>query len=297
MATKIKAQHQANQPLIDALCALGTGMKSASTQNIKLQWRAESLLKAAQNLARLDFQITDGKVLAQPGRSKVPGVGKGTAYYIDEFLQHGKIAETERYPPSSPAVVPNIVSPERKKRSMTADIVVINRAPVLKLWVVVLAQTLGHSLEEALSYGHWIAGTFARAKAKSLGMVEQADDETDEKERPAKKPKHDTVQIFAHVKIPVEEKNGKRLAIDSSSGRTMTGSEASLKSAFSDRYEDTKEAMQKLASSYASHQDLQKLAYTHYEQFRPAWTGWGHKSILDLELIRSMATENEMRQK
>ncbi len=49
----------------------------------------------------------------------------------------------------------------------------VNRAPVLTLWATVVAERLGHSPDTALTLGRAVAGSSARAKAGSLGLVEE----------------------------------------------------------------------------------------------------------------------------
>ena len=49
----------------------------------------------------------------------------------------------------------------------------VNRAPVLTLWATVVAERLGHPPDTALTLGRAVAGSSARAKARSLGMVEE----------------------------------------------------------------------------------------------------------------------------
>ena len=41
----------------------------------------------------------------------------------------------------------------------------VNRAPVLTLWAVVVAERLGHPLDAALTFGRFVASSIARAKA------------------------------------------------------------------------------------------------------------------------------------
>src|SRR3954452_12032457 len=50
----------------------------------------------------------------------------------------------------------------------------VNRAPVLTLWATVVAEALGHPPETALTPGRYVAGSSARIKAKSIGMMDEA---------------------------------------------------------------------------------------------------------------------------
>src|SRR5271166_5656855 len=49
----------------------------------------------------------------------------------------------------------------------------VNRAPVLTLWATVVAERLGYPAETALTLGRFVAGSSARAKARSLGIIEE----------------------------------------------------------------------------------------------------------------------------
>jgi hypothetical protein len=59
----------------------------------------------------------------------------------------------------------------------------VNRAPVLTLWAVVVAERLGYPPETALTLGRFVAGSSARAKARRLGI---SDEKQDAEERHAK---------------------------------------------------------------------------------------------------------------
>jgi hypothetical protein len=48
------------------------------------------------------------------------------------------------------------------------DEITVNRAPVLTLWAVVVAEQIGYNRDEALSLGKCAAGLNAQAKGRSL---------------------------------------------------------------------------------------------------------------------------------
>ena len=69
---------------------------------------------------------------------------------------------------------------------MTTPTISINRAPVLTLWVAVVAQHLGFDEAEALSLGKAVAGLNAQAKGRRLGIFkphEEGAKQAREKER------------------------------------------------------------------------------------------------------------------
>ena len=53
---------------------------------------------------------------------------------------------------------------------MTANKILINRAPVLTLWAAVVAERLGFKHDEALSLGTALAGLNAQSKGRRLGI-------------------------------------------------------------------------------------------------------------------------------
>src|SRR5919202_3839276 len=48
----------------------------------------------------------------------------------------------------------------------------VNRAPVLTLWVAVIAERLGFHREAALTLGRAVAGSSAQMKGRALGIYE-----------------------------------------------------------------------------------------------------------------------------
>ncbi|MHC4713533.1 MAG: hypothetical protein ACYTAN_09740, partial [Planctomycetota bacterium] len=53
---------------------------------------------------------------------------------------------------------------------MSADSVLINRAPVLTLWASVVAEHLGYDPDTALTLGKAVAGLNAQSKGRMLGI-------------------------------------------------------------------------------------------------------------------------------
>jgi len=51
-----------------------------------------------------------------------------------------------------------------------ADVILINRAPVLTLWGAVVAERLGYDREAALTFGKCVAGLTAQTKGRMLGI-------------------------------------------------------------------------------------------------------------------------------
>lgn len=319
---QLKAVCLENQPLIDALLQLSKAKAfaaaQASVQKAKeLQYQSTALKTTVQSLAKLKHAITSGSQLITPGsRPKMVGegkgttymdeflatghishVGKGTANYVDEFLATGHIAEIEKTKKTAkePNIKPKIqklISPSSSPRVSLATTVQINRAPVLTLWVTIVAERQGYSRQEALTYGKWIAGVFAQTKGRSMGIFPSQEPPT-EQERAAKRRRDEAlgvehVQVFQRVMIPVLVRNDNRLAV--SNGNTLNPVQVQryLERAFGNQLAAVQEVMRTLAYSLPP-EELRQRAYHLYEQFRPEWRGWGQKACLDLNVIRGLA--------
>jgi hypothetical protein len=69
-----------------------------------------------------------------------------------------------------------------------------NRAPVLSPWGAVVAERLGHPPDLAVTLGHAVAGSSARAKARSIGIA-------DDKDRTAEKREHEPRPAFKPLRL------------------------------------------------------------------------------------------------
>jgi hypothetical protein len=170
---------------------------------------------------------------------------------------------------------------------MAGRVVKVNRAPVLTLWAAVVAARLGYAWEEALTLGKAIAGLSAQAKGRRLGIYEEREEERPKAERRAAS----RVAILGPP-VPVRQTDrGVRAVIG---GRTVDPASVTryLHGRFGDDLEAVEEAMKALAASYPL-EELKKVAYRLYEEFRPqvaaGTRGWGQPGELDLDHIRSLA--------
>ena len=168
----------------------------------------------------------------------------------------------------------------------------INRAPVMTLWAVVVAERLGHSHDEALTLGRAVAGLNAYSKAKAIGLISGAEKETREEKaraKPAKRP--DTVELLGRRVPVVKTKEGWR-AVAKDAPLEPGTVERYLKAKFKEALPDVLAAMRKLAAS-RSPKALEIEAYSLYEQFRPAIpageAGWGKAGELSLNTIEALA--------
>ena len=171
-----------------------------------------------------------------------------------------------------------------------ADEIMVNRAPVLTLWGVVVAQRLGFDRKEALSLGKCLAGLNAQSKGRSLGIYGPPKGLKEH----AKKPglgKEFRVELCGRPLPAVMTKEGVR-AVVKDKPIEPESAERYLKAKFGDELESVRKAMSLLARAF-SPKELKDQAYSLYEKFRPeipgGTAGWGAKGKLDLNLIRSLA--------
>jgi hypothetical protein len=172
-----------------------------------------------------------------------------------------------------------------------ADEIMVNRAPVLTLWGVVVAQRLGFDRNAALSLGKCLAGLNAQSKGRSLGIYGPP---KGMKGRVRKKPglgEELRVELCGRPLPAVRTKEGVR-AVVKDKPIEPESAERYLEAKFGDELESVRKAMSLLARSISA-EELKEQAYPLYEKFRPeiprGAAGWGAKGKLDLRLIRSLA--------
>jgi len=168
----------------------------------------------------------------------------------------------------------------------------INRAPVLTLWVAIVAERLGYDKNEALTFGKAVAGLNAQSKGRRLGIYEEKTDEDKEKGPKEERPvKLEFIELLGRGVPAVKTPQGLRAAIKGEEIDPQSV-EKYLKQKFGDDLDETRAAMEKLAKTFTPKQ-LETQAYGLYEKFRPeipeGKKGWGVKGELDLEYIRSLA--------
>jgi hypothetical protein len=155
---------------------------------------------------------------------------------------------------------------------------VINRAPVLTLWIAVVASRKGYGWDTALSFGRSITSKFAQSKAESMGVITKADVLHDTERR--RRIRIDAAKVIGQTIEVVWTKQGMR-ACDSNGNEVNSGQvDKYVKSAFGEHYDSMLTAMNTLAGSYPTIDLLEADAYALYTHFRPSFSGWGSKSIL-----------------
>lgn len=176
----------------------------------------------------------------------------------------------------------------------------INRAPVLTLWVAVVAERQGFSKEAGLTFGKAISGMLAQSKGRSIGVFDKKDTddaaklEREEEEHRQGIAKHDVFGMSIKAKDVGDD--GDVRALDSNmQAMNHKQAEGYLQRAFGERLQDAKSALEKLAHSYKA-EEIGEHCYHLYEQFRPSVAsgqkGWGQKGQLDLAQIHHMAQQH-----
>lgn len=168
----------------------------------------------------------------------------------------------------------------------------INRAPVLTLWAVIVAERLGYDEETALTLGKAVAGLNAQSKGRRLGIYEEKKEEEKKKEkRKEKAVELEFIEILGRGVPAVKTPQGLRAAVGGEPIRAESV-QTYLEQKFKEDLDEVRAAMEQLAKSYPP-KELEQKAYGLYEKFRPeipeGKRGWGAKGELDLNTIRSLS--------
>jgi hypothetical protein len=178
---------------------------------------------------------------------------------------------------------------------------------VLTLWVAAVAECEGYTWEEGLSFGRAIAGRFAQAKGRSIGVFEAPEETPERAERRAReRAGTHPVEVFGtRVLARTDAATGATLAADGAGAVAPASVASYLARAFGDKLERAKGALRGLAAA-AGRDKLRRrsFAYDLYTQIRPGVpggkAGWGKKGLLDLlhvdllaETLRAQAEQND----
>ncbi len=169
---------------------------------------------------------------------------------------------------------------------MTANKILINRAPVLTLWAAIVAERLGFDHDEALSLGKALAGLNAQSKGRRLGIFKPSPKEL-RKVRERERGEEFWVDLLGRALPAVNTEDGVR-AVVKSKPIDPEDVEQYLASKFGEALQAAREAMMELASAFKPDEPAER-GFALYEQFRPAIPegvrGWGAKGELDLGII------------
>jgi len=195
--------------------------------------------------------------------------------------------------PPAPSLPPHTMM---EASLMGSNVIEINRAPVLTLWATVVAEREGHDPQTALTLGKAVAGLNAQKKGRALGIYGPPKAER----APGKKAKKVGlgedywVQVCGRGVPVMDTEDGPRACVKdkpidpASTLKYLTGK-------FGDALDDARAAMEELAAAFDP-EELEDEAFELYEEFRPeierGKRGWGQKGKLDLNLIRSLASQS-----
>src|SRR5512145_924843 len=122
---------------------------------------------------------------------------------------------------------------------MASKKIKINRAPVLTLWVTVVAERLGYEEETALTLGKAVAGLNAQSKGRKLGIYEEKEKEEKRKGEEGKEKPVEFIEILGRGVPAVKTPKGLRAAIDGEPIHAE-GVETYLKQKFKDDYNEAR---------------------------------------------------------
>ena len=175
---------------------------------------------------------------------------------------------------------------------MTGRNILINRAPVLTLWATTVAERLGYDQDEALSLGKAVAGLNAQSKGQRLGIFKPVPQEV-KKARARKRGEEFFVEVCGRQVPAINTPDGVRAVIKNQPIEPKSV-ERYLESKFGESLGPARLAMRDLAKAFRPEQ-LATNAFSLYEEFRPTIPegarGWGAKGNLDIDRIRSLASE------
>ncbi|HSB66682.1 MAG TPA: hypothetical protein VLD65_08885 [Anaerolineales bacterium] len=176
-----------------------------------------------------------------------------------------------------------------------ANTIKINRAPVLTLWGVIVAERLGYKHDEALTLGKALAGLNAQSKGRSLGIFSPAEAELEaeisKKAKEREVGKTIMVEVVGRMIPAIQTEHGLRAAVNGEEIDPKSV-ERYLEKKFGLELAEVRAALETLAQAYPP-PELKQRAYKLYEQFRPGIPegvrGWGAAGELSLEHIRQMS--------
>jgi hypothetical protein len=128
--------------------------------------------------------------------------------------------------------------------------VAINRAPVMTLWVTVVAERVGYDYETALTLGKGVAGLNAQSKGRRLGIFEEQKEVKEEREQiEIQSGGQFMVNVLGRLMPAITTDEGIRATIkgkpiDPDSVRRY------LENKFGNALADIQEAMEELAKAY-----------------------------------------------
>ncbi|KAA1466444.1 hypothetical protein DENSPDRAFT_925863 [Dentipellis sp. KUC8613] len=173
----------------------------------------------------------------------------------------------------------------RDEQILKDKFVVVNRAPIMMAWSFVVAERLGFEREEALSIASVYTEMNAIAKGVSLGIYDEG--------------KGKNLEAQPHGDQPYVDIMGRRIPLyqtAAGSWRALAASKpAPAGSAYSYITRSLRQttpavigAMRLLAESYGTTEELNRVGWALYADFRPEVNEWGKKGEVRCEKILSL---------
>jgi hypothetical protein len=179
--------------------------------------------------------------------------------------------------------------PQEAPVAGTSGTIRINRAPVLTLWVAVVAERLGFDRATALTLGQAVAGLSAHAKAVALGIIEPKPELVRERGERLAEGERLHVDLLGRALPVVRSPEGIR-ALNKGKPGSPDQVERYLAGEFKGRLDEAWRAMAELAAGLEAG-ELHRRGFRLYEGFRPSVPagerGWGAVGELDLSKVRS----------
>jgi hypothetical protein len=126
----------------------------------------------------------------------------------------------------------------------------VNRAPVLTLWAAILAERLGYTPDTALTLGRFVAGSSARAKARRLGIADEAQEAEERRVRAAElKPRRQTIRLLGREVPVLAVADGTLRAEEDGKPAVAKSVQTYIARAFGDRLREVRAAMESVAAS------------------------------------------------
>ncbi|KAI6105781.1 hypothetical protein F5141DRAFT_1006834, partial [Pisolithus sp. B1] len=177
---------------------------------------------------------------------------------------------------------------------------VVNRAPVMTAWAMVVAERLGFDREESLSIASVYTEANAVSKGVSLGLVEERRKKDVETLPEGKQPYVDLMgrrqvhTLFMTFEDPhgilcplYQTRESKWLALSGGSPVSPSTAFSYISRSFRQTTPYVMGSLRLLAESY-SPQRLNELGYSLYADFRPAVDDWGKRGELRCARILSL---------
>lgn len=196
---------------------------------------------------------------------------------LDERLQESPLSETSTYG--------NLDFEEiLDEKILKSKTVVVNRAPVMTAWAMIVAERLGFDREESLSIASVYTEANAVSKGVSLGLIEERRRNDIETLPEGKQP---YVDLMGR-RIPLyQTRKSKWLALSGGSPVSPSTAFSYISRSFRQTAPYVMGSLRLLAESYSAPK-LNELGYSLYADFRPAVDGWGKRGELRCGRILSL---------